>query len=390
MKLAFYYHIPVVLNQGSVLLPSYLGVFVDSLANEVETLYLVAHQARPQEAAEADYRLKAGNIVLVDLGLKTPAWHRDLFHKKILKTTLKQIEACDVFLVRSPTPLSPYFKRYLNRTRLVYLVVGDYAESVEQTHSMSLRSWMINQYLLRNDNMFRKAMRSTDVIVNSPALYKKYAPVARSIGQIKTTTLSAADFYERTDTCLNPEIRILFTGRIDPLKGLFELLEAFSRLISDKVNASLHIVGWETDPQKPVEKQLREKAEALQLSGKITFHGRKTVGPELNEMYRMGDIYTLPSHEEGFPRTIWEAMANALPVIATTVGAIPEYLTNGVNAFLISPKQVDQLYEAITRLIGNPALRQQLIRGGKEIARENTLEIQSQKLVAILKQLIHE
>jgi hypothetical protein len=75
MKLAFYYHIPLVQENKALKVPGYLGVFIDALANEVDELHLVMHQARPHESAEADYTLKSKNIIWVDLGLKTPAWH---------------------------------------------------------------------------------------------------------------------------------------------------------------------------------------------------------------------------------------------------------------------------------------------------------------------------
>lgn len=390
MVLGFYYHIPLHSSSDCLKLPGYLGVFIDSLASEVEELHLLMHQANTAESKEADYALKSKNIRWINLGLKTPVWHRDIFHRRFLKNSLKKIYNCDALIVRSPSPLAPYFKKYLKNQKLIYMVVGDYMESVEQMKLKSFREWFELQYLRYNDRLFRKAIRNTDIMVNSPVLFNKYKDIAKSIHQIKTTTLSKDDFYERIDTCQNNIFELLFTGRINPLKGLFELVEAVCELRKEGINVRLNIVGWESEEGKPVEKELTLKIKNLGLTDFVIFHGRKAVGNELNKMYRMADIYVLPSHEEGFPRTIWEAMANGLPVITTDVGGIPKFLTHNQNVFMIKPKNSVFISEAIKLLITNKDLRKRLIKNGQEIARENTLEIQTKHIINIIKSLIDE
>jgi glycosyltransferase involved in cell wall biosynthesis len=388
MKLAFYYHIPTVVRDGNIYLPGYLGVFVDSLATVTEELYLVMHEARDFEKAEADYKLQSQNIKWVSLGLKTPAWHRSLFHGKVLGKITGALSSCDVLLLRSPSPLAPYFHKYLPHTRVVYLVVGDYAESVKQTETRSLREMVINLYLKHNDYLFRQRMKKTDVIVNSPALFNKYETNSKTIHQIKTTTLSQTDFFYRNDTCQDHTIQLLYTGRIDKLKGLFELVEATASLKQCSHNVMLNIVGWESIDGNPVEQQLKELAAKLGISSALVFHGKKKIGEQLNAMYRMADIYVIPSYEEGFPRTIWEAMANSLPVVATTVGAIPHYLKNETDAMLIAPKSTNEITEAIEKLIKDPSLRQKLISNGMKQAENNTLEYQARNLMDIITDLI--
>lgn len=60
----------------------------------------------------------------------------------------------------------------------------------------------------------------------------------------------------------------------------------------------------------------------------------------LNKMYRKAEINAIPSNHEGFVKTIWEAMANSLPVLATSEGGIPDYLTNYDNAIFVEPKNI--------------------------------------------------
>jgi glycosyltransferase involved in cell wall biosynthesis len=385
MKCAFYYHIPVVVKSDGIYVPGYLGVFVNELANNCEQLYYISHQARKHEENSADYRIPAQNIKFVDLGLKTPSWYREIFHRRVLRKPLKEIRDCDVLIVRAPTPLAAYFHKYLINTKIWYLVVGDYLEGTDHYRTTTFRNKLIYYYLHVNDYFFQKRIKKTPLLVNSPSLFDKYKKVNENVFLIRTTTLSKHDFYYRDDTCLGSTKNIVYTGSYSPAKGLFELLDAFKFLLIDGMAAKLHLVGWEDNPDKPVELALKRKCEELKIQDLVVFHGKKKIGPDLNAMYQMADVYVIPSHHEGFPRTIWEAMANGAPVIATNVGGIPRFLTDETNALLIEPKLPLQLAKAIKRIINERKLRIKIIKNGYEIVSNNTLEIQTKKMVELIK-----
>ncbi len=386
MKIGFYYHIPIFANAEGIFIPSFLGVFLDSLAGESEHLFLIMHRSNKAEMTNCNYKLKAQNVTFIDLGLKTPAWHRAIFHKKLLKEKLAKLVDCDAFLVRSPSPLSPYFHKYYKGKNLYFMVVGDYIKSGGHLKkNSSFRDKIVFKFLEYNSVLFTKRIKKTPILVNSVELFETYKNIAPSVHLIKTTTLSESDFLVLEDTCQADKIALVFTGRIDPAKGLFELLEAISILTGQNYHLDLHIAGWEPDDvNKPVQHRMIESAKELGISERIHFHGRKSVGPELNEIYRMGDIYVLPSYHEGFPRTIWEAMANSLPVIATTVGGIPTYLKHEETAFLIEHKKVDVIVDAIKIVIEDGDLRRKLINSGRKLAATNTLEIQTKNMLNII------
>jgi len=387
MKIAFYYHIPITIKEGGLYIPGYLGVFITSLAKEVESLYLLMHESRPgsSDVEEADYQLNESNISWVTLGIKTPAWHREIFHKKLLKSKLREIEDVDVFIVRSPTPLAAHFHSYVLKTQIWFMIVGDYLEAIDHLKKTGLRNRLIYYYLHINDYFFQRQVKVNPILVNSQSLFEKYNEVNEKVFLIRTTTLSASDLYWRNDTCLGETIHLLYTGSFTPAKGLFELIDALKFLVDGKMPVVLHFVGWEENSHKPVEQALLLKAKEMLIEEYIIFHGKKTVGAELNEMYRMADIYVMPSHHEGFPRTIWEAMANCLPVIATAVGGIPYILESERNALLIPPRSSIAIAKAVIALIGDSKLRQILIKEGFRLAKETTLEIQTKLLVEILK-----
>ncbi len=378
-KLAFYYHIPVWKNGNDLFISSFLGVFIDSLASEVDILYLCLHEII--DKGEADYKIKSRNIKFVTLGFKTPAWHRMIFNRKILKTKLEKLDHVDCFIVRSPSPLAPFFHRYFPPAKIAYLVVGDYLEGKNQMKINSIRTFLISKLLIVNNLLFLKQLKWSLVLVNSPALFNKYENISKRIEQIKTTTLSKNDFHERNDTCNGNIIKLLYTGRIDTAKGLFELVEALGLLNKDGIKFKLDIVGWESDKNEPLKEKLIKLSETIGQKDNLLFHKKMSVGQELNRMYKQADIYILPSYHEGFPRTIWEAMANSCPVIATKVGSIPFFLKNNQDAILIEPKNIGQIVDAINNLVKNPNLRKQILKNGYLLAQSNTLEIQTKILV---------
>lgn len=381
MKLAFYYHIPLAQKNGSLYLPGYIGVFIDELAKNVDSLFLLMHEAAAHQIEEADYQLESSNVTFVNLGQKTSSWQRSLNPGKILKEKMREIEGCNAFLVRSPSPLAPYFYKYIKSPKLFYLVVGDYAEGAKQIGTKGLKNKLLYMYFHHNDKKFRKRLPKTDIFVNSPVLFEKYKNKSKSIELVKTTTLREEYFYKKPSIVFQDPIRLLFTGRVEPAKGLIELFEAGKRLIDAGKDIQIDIVGWENNPEKPFEKKLITYAKLLGISNNITFHGKKKLGPDLNQYYRNSDIYVLPSYHEGFPRTIWEAMANNLPVVTTNVGAIPFYLKHEKSAYIVESRNVDALTKALTQCIDDYDLRSEIIKNGFDLAKENSLTIQTFKII---------
>lgn len=387
MNLGFYYHIPISSSSGELKIPGYLGVFLDSLASEVRQLILFMHEARDFEASQCDYVLQAKNISFVSLGYKTPAWDRFLWPGKTLRKIKSKVNECDVILVRAPSPLAPrFYDEFKDLTIITYLIVGDYSEGIKHLEQVWWRKLPAIILNLRNDRQLRRVILKSPSFVNSRELFNKYKSLQNELYEVRTTTLKYTDFYQREDTCQNGEIKILYAGVLSFNKGLRELIDAFALLVNDRYNISLNFVGEDYSSDKPVEKYLRQKAEDLRIEHKVFFHGYRKNGDALNEIYRMSDIYIIPSYFEGFPRTIWEAMANSLPVIATKVGSIPFLLEEMKNAILIDSKSVSQIKNAIISLINNESLRKCLIYNGQKLAMEQTLEKQTKLLINQLSQ----
>jgi len=148
---------------------------------------------------------------------------------------------------------------------------------------------------------------------------------------------------------------VLFVGHIIPEKGVYELVESCKQIPEVK---EVRIVG-------PIEDEVKRTLE-LKGNGKITFLGVKEHYDIINEMKRCS-IFVLPSYTEGFPNVVLEAMISSCPIIATSVGAIPEMLADGAG-ICVEPKKVMQLTESIELLINNATLANKFGMNAKQHA----------------------
>ncbi len=134
-------------------------------------------------------------------------------------------------------------------------------------------------------------------------------------------------------------------------KGHRYLLDAFAQL-PDRATW-LVIVG--DGPQRVA---IEQQIPALGLSGRVVLAGNQSdVAPWL----RCFDVFALPSYaNEGVPQSIVQAMLTALPVVTTDIGSIGEAVQDGSTGLMVPPENTSALAAALERLLGNPALRDQL------------------------------
>jgi glycosyltransferase involved in cell wall biosynthesis len=145
--------------------------------------------------------------------------------------------------------------------------------------------------------------------------------------------------------------RPLLLAVLSDRKGVGEHLRALAALKAEGTAFHATVAGG-----GPELDRFKAMASELGLDGLCDFPG--WVAPEDVPGYlARHDTYVLPSHREGLPIGILEAMRAARPVIATTVGAIPEALPDGPGVRLVPPGDVDALAAALTRLAESPARR---------------------------------
>ncbi len=145
---------------------------------------------------------------------------------------------------------------------------------------------------------------------------------------------------------------ILFVGRLSPPKGVHLLIEAFSLIKQQIPDAKLIIVGEHTLPYYL--KRLRKM-----VNPSVIFAGYVT-DEEIPYYYAACDVYATGTMCEGFNLPLVEAQACGKPVVAFNIGPHPEVVKDGETGFLVPPRDVGALAEAVIRLIKNDKLRQEI------------------------------
>lgn len=145
----------------------------------------------------------------------------------------------------------------------------------------------------------------------------------------------------------NDRTLILYVGYLWVRKGLLELIEAFQEVHAESPNAYLLICGAGDE-----ELTIRAAAERSPASGKIQFLGN--VDPdEIHRFMQASDLFVLPSHAEGMPNAVMEAMACGLPTVCTSVGGIPAAIGDSQGALLVPPHDSGALAAALGSVLAD-------------------------------------
>ena len=156
----------------------------------------------------------------------------------------------------------------------------------------------------------------------------------------------------------NGEAHLVFAGQLGSRKGVDVLLDSLAMLDADTPNWRATLAGG--GDAGPFQRQ----AEAAGIAHKVTLPG--WLGEEdVGRLMSSADIFVLPSRAENQPIAILEAMARGLPVVSTTVGAIPEQVEDGVSGLLAPPGEYRPLAIALARLISRPSERVTMGEAGR-------------------------
>ncbi len=171
---------------------------------------------------------------------------------------------------------------------------------------------------------------------------------------------------------------LLYVGRMDPLKGVDDLLRALPYVAQDlpaawPCQACLALVGG--DAESTDETLRREMARLERLKQELgigdlaTFLGRRDQD-ELPYYYSAADVCIVPSHYESFGMVALEALACGTPVVASRVGGLTYIVEDGVNGFLVPTGDSAALAHRIAQLLQDCQLRRQMGLYGMELARD--------------------
>lgn len=214
-------------------------------------------------------------------------------------------------------------------------------------------------------------IRKADAIITPGELSRKYVTrmganpmkvfVAPNIIDNRFFVYYSAKYREKREELrrafnLNNEDRvILFAGQLIERKGIEFLIRSFGKLKKDYTNAVLVIIG-----SGPLKTKLELICEKSKIAG-VRFIESGLKLNTLIKFYSIADIFVLPAISDRAPLVINEALACSLPVVTTSAtGNSAEFITNGVNGFVITPGSVEKLYSALRKILDDDGLRKNM------------------------------
>ena len=179
------------------------------------------------------------------------------------------------------------------------------------------------------------------------------------------------------------ELVILAIGRLSREKGHADLLRsiALARTSSPDLKLKLLLVG-----DGPEHAHLQALTKTLGLNELVVFAGHVA---NVTPFYAIADVFALPSHSEGSPNVLLEAMVAGLPVVATSVGGVPE-IASEENALLVAPRDPQAFAVALRRVLTETELPQRLSRNAQLRAREFSPEFLAHSLIRIYQEVLTE
>jgi colanic acid/amylovoran biosynthesis glycosyltransferase len=181
----------------------------------------------------------------------------------------------------------------------------------------------------------------------------------------------------------NPVPHILCVGRLVPSKGQHILVESCGRLKDRGIPFHLTFVGPGDDLNS-----LQALSQKLNIVDQVTFTGAVGQG-EVHQYYDRADVFVLPSFAEGVPVVLMEAMAKEITCISTHITGIPELITHNVDGLLVTPGNVDELTNALVKVLSAPERRQQMGQQARhKIADKYNLPVNCQAMGTLFHQYL--
>jgi len=217
-------------------------------------------------------------------------------------------------------------------------------------------------YFYNNSNLqyiIRKVLNASDSVI---VLVKKWK---KKLGKITYTDIFVLDqCLQKCNLKISKKakgIKILFVGRLEKAKGVYDLIKAIKIINSNKVKRNIKFILVGKD------------AQGVSKNNKIpnVVYTEQISRDKVMKYYAMSDIFVLPSYFEASPFAVLEAMSFGLPLVVTNVGAMPEVIEDGVNGFVVSSGNYKKLADKILTLITNEQLRKKMSRANIAKFRNN-------------------
>jgi phosphatidylinositol alpha-1,6-mannosyltransferase len=164
--------------------------------------------------------------------------------------------------------------------------------------------------------------------------------------------------------CDPAAVHLVTAGAIAPHKGQDLFLRTVAALVNQGRPVHGHVIGAVQPGREAYAAELRELARMLGIESRVRFHG---FAPEdvVRDLFRLADVFLLPTAEEGFGLVLAEAQACGTPVITTDMPPLDEVVQHGRTGVLVA-RSLDAIIAAVAELIDAPGRRLAMGRAGRE------------------------
>jgi glycosyltransferase involved in cell wall biosynthesis len=209
-------------------------------------------------------------------------------------------------------------------------------------------------YFLNKADIITVPSKYLQNILNNNSIKSKYLP----------NIIRDDNVYFKKREKLKPIL--IVTRTLDEVYNIPLSIMAFKDLKKVVPDAKLKIVGDGKLKNEILELVKKENIDDIEFIGRVP-------NSKIGEILNTADIFINTSNKDNMPLSLFEALACGLPVISTKVGGIPDYITDGINGFLIEPNNKEQLISKIIYILNNQDEVQKIIANGYDTFQKLTL-----------------
>ena len=269
----------------------------------------------------------------------------------------------DFVFVHDPQPLP--LVRYVRKNQpWVWRCHIDISEPNEEVWKF------LRTYLLRYDVMLisSEKYRKPDLPVEQRVVHPAIDPIS-----MKNRDMSEDEIHSHIEHAGIPMDKPIITqvSRMDPWKdpmGVLDVYEQVRRKVDCRLVFVYNLASDDPEGVHVYEEVYDRAADYVERGDVVFVMGNNAL--QVNAIQRFSDVVLQKSLREGFCLTVTEAMWKGTAVVATTAGGIPEQITDGVDGYLIDPRDIDQTADRVVQLLKHPEHREEMGRKARETVRE--------------------
>ena len=176
---------------------------------------------------------------------------------------------------------------------------------------------------------------------------------------------------------------ILTIGRLVYRKGVLDLIEAAKIVYQTNPKIIFSLIG-----KGPLEKTIRNKVKKYHLENNVFLLGQ-IPNTLIKDYLKKASVFMIPSHYEGLPLVLLEAIASGKPIVGTDIKGVREVITNNKNGLLVQSQNPQELANAVIKLSKNSTLREYLAKNAKKTAKLYDRNLMINKILDIYENLLN-